>query len=151
MLAYLLLGLIATVSAAPHKEINKDDDDQTLKNFITNKFNKIEAESRDFWQQYEREMKTFEDKMNALSRHFPNPILAEGFDGDKYVIKVSLHGFEEDDILVQTKKTAVVIEAHHSNGNSKNNFFNVRTLPSEVKSGFWTYEDDILTVECELE
>ncbi|CAK1540382.1 unnamed protein product [Leptosia nina] len=141
MFRLVLIGLLSLAAAAP-KPVKND-----IESYMDHKFAVIDKKAREFWTEFENTMKTFEEKMEDLGRRFPNPVLQEGIEGGKYIIRLSIPGFKEDEISVVVKKHNMVVEAHHERGNSEDNFINARSLPSNVEGGEWSYDNDVLTIE----
>ncbi|CAK1540358.1 unnamed protein product [Leptosia nina] len=140
MLRILLFG-IACASAAPRFPFS---DESSLESMMSDDIMNMKS----FWRQFNREMATLEDRIQAITKSIPQVATKEGIEGNQYTIEIPLNGFQESDISVKARKGLLKVEARHNFGpGSTTNYMVVRSLPDCVgENGDWTYDNGILKI-----
>ncbi|XP_022115731.2 uncharacterized protein LOC110993687 [Pieris rapae] len=137
----ILIGLVAAAGAAPHFPYS---DGTSLDNMFTDDMFGM----NNFWQQFNRQMATLEERISQMSRNLPHVVTKEGVEGNEYKIEIPLTGFQESDISVKARPGLLKVVAQHNYGpGSTSNYIIARSLPEFVgANGDWTYENGILKI-----
>ncbi|XP_050669814.1 uncharacterized protein LOC126968745 [Leptidea sinapis] len=146
MLLIIVLGILASVSAAPRGHGYHDYNEFGMNNYFRDDM----FDTKRFWEEVRREI--FQDIMEGFTKHFPTVTSNEGIIGNEYKIKMSLNGFLEKDVAVKARKGLVMVQAVQNIAMGvQSSFLVIKSLPDYVnENGIWILDNGILDITFPL-
>ncbi|CAK1602512.1 unnamed protein product [Parnassius mnemosyne] len=153
MFKIVLLGLLASASAAPHhyshgppSPFRHGDEVGLGDRYFSNDI----FDTRRFWMELSREMAMFDQLLVDFAKRFPSSVSSEGIDTEtnEYKVTIPLAGFEEKDIIVKAREGLLMVQAvQKPEGGIERSYLDIRSLPNIVNvNGSWTFNEGVLKI-----
>ncbi|NP_001112375.1 uncharacterized protein LOC114250694 [Bombyx mandarina] len=147
MIALVLCGLLAAVSAAPQYYHGSSHWPYHHYDPFSPYVRESMLDTHSLWSNLANEMQHLDNMMKELSLKFPSIINEGRVEGDKYQISIHLPGYEQKDINVKAKNGVLMVQAN----SAFNHYLKIQNLPWDVNSeGSWVYEKDVLKITFPL-
>ncbi|XP_011561699.3 uncharacterized protein LOC105391838 [Plutella xylostella] len=144
MFAAILLGLVVSVAAAPHRAAPEYG---RLSDYV---YDDNVFDTHKFWSELEASL-LLEQILEDFYKHFPSRVDIAGVRGHEYQVLITIPDYEEKDIVVKARTGVLMVEATRAAGSDLHHYLDVRSLPAAVDpAGKWNYNEGVLNITFPL-